>query len=352
MSTFSFPLPSSDPIRLYRYRDGLYAVDLLTAAIVHFDLFSWLDAHPSDFETLCREHGLAARPADVLVTLAAANGIVERRDGTIVVTTLGREHLTTRSPFNLAPYYASLKDRPVVQDFVRVLRTGKPAHWGGDAKGHDWHASMEQDDFARTFTAAMDCRGAYLGAALARHLDLSRHARLLDIGGGSGIYACALASAFPHLHATVFDQTPVDRIAARLIGERGFSDRVRVAAGNFFVDAWPDAHDVHLFSNVLHDWDRSDVDRLVQRSFDALPAGGLLIIHDACINADKTGPLPVAEYSAILMHSTQGQCYATSEYDASLTRAGFTDVAFMETVADRGMMIARKPGGPARFAGA
>jgi predicted O-methyltransferase YrrM len=349
---FPFSLPTSDPIRLYRYRDGLYAVDLLTAAIVHLDLFSWLDEHPSDVDTLCRELGLAARPADVLVTLAAANGIVERRDGAIVLTSLGREHLTRRSPFNLTPYYASLKDRPVVQDFVRVLRTGKPARWGGDEKGHDWHASMEQDAFAQTFTAAMDCRGVYLGTALARHLDLSRHARLLDIGGGSGIYACALASAFPHLRATVFDQAPVDRIAARLIAERGFADRVRVAPGNFFTDPWPDAHDVHLFSNVLHDWDHADVDRLVQRSFDALPPGGLLIIHEAFINAAKNGPLPVAEYSAILMHSTQGKCYATSEYDVSLTRVGFTDVAFIETVADRGVMIARKPGGPARFAGA
>jgi predicted O-methyltransferase YrrM len=347
-----FSSPTSDPIRLYRYRDGLYAVDLLTAAIVHLDLFSWLDEHPSDVDTLCRELGLAARPADVLVTLAAANGIVERRDDAIVLTALGREHLTRRSPLNLTPYYASLKDRPVVQDFVRVLRTGKPAHWGGDETGHDWHASMEQDAFAQTFTAAMDCRGVYLGTALARHLDLSRHARLLDIGGGSGIYACALASAFPHLHATVFDQAPVDRIAARLIAERGFADRVRVGPGNFFTDPWPDAHDVHLFSNVLHDWDHADVDRLVQRSFDALPPGGLLIIHEAFINAAKNGPLPVAEYSAILMHSTQGKCYATSEYDVSLTRAGFTDVAFMETVADRGVMIARKPGGPARFAGA
>ena len=39
--------PTTSPLSLYRYRDGLYAADLLTAAIVEFDFFTWLDAHPS-----------------------------------------------------------------------------------------------------------------------------------------------------------------------------------------------------------------------------------------------------------------------------------------------------------------
>jgi hypothetical protein len=31
-----------DPTPLYRIRDGVYAPDLLIAAVVEFDLFSWL----------------------------------------------------------------------------------------------------------------------------------------------------------------------------------------------------------------------------------------------------------------------------------------------------------------------
>ena len=33
---------------------------------------------------------------------------------------------------------------------------------------------------------------------------------MLDIGGGSGIYACSLVAHHPQLCATVFDQRPVD----------------------------------------------------------------------------------------------------------------------------------------------
>jgi hypothetical protein len=274
-----FGLPATDPVRLYRYRDGLYAADLLTAAIVYFDFFTWLADHPSDLAAICRHFDMQPRPADVLLTLCAANGLVESRDGRFAATGLAREHLTNGSPYCLAPYYASLKDRPVVQDFVRVLRSGRPAHWGGEEDGLDWHAAMETDAFATAFTAAMDCRGHLLGPALVAALDVTGRARVLDIGGGSGVYACALAAAHPHLSAVVLEQAPVDRIARRLIAERGYADRVDVHTGDLFRDPWPADCDVHLFSNVLHDWDVPEVRRLLALSARTLPPGGLFLLH-------------------------------------------------------------------------
>ena len=94
---------------------------------------------------------------------------------------------------------------------------------------------MEKPEFAEMFTAAMDCRGTVLGQALAAAIDLSSHSHLLDIGGGSGIYACCLAHAFPDLTATVFEKPPVDAIAARKIDGRGLASRITVTPGRQFV---------------------------------------------------------------------------------------------------------------------
>jgi predicted O-methyltransferase YrrM len=220
------------------------------------------------------------------------------------------------------------------------LRSGQPAHWGAAEEGQDWHAAMEDDVFAQTFTDAMDCRGLFLAQVLASRVDLSGRRALLDIGGGSGIYACVLAASHPGLRAVVFDQAPVDRIARRLIAARDCEARVTVHAGSFFTDPWPAGCDVHLFSNVLHDWGTAEVEQLLARSFEALPPGGLIVIHEAFINDDKTGPKAVAEYSALLMHSTRGKCYATSEYAPMLVAAGFEDVTYRDTAADRGVMTA------------
>ena len=335
-------VPVTDPVDIYRVRDGIYAPDMLLAAIVHLDLFSWLDGNPATRADVCRAFETTARPTDVMLTLFAAMGLVEARDEVFHLTPLAREHLVKTSPWFLGPYYESLKNRPVALDLMKVLRTGKPANWGSQKDGKDWHLAMETEEFAAQFTAAMDCRGVYLAQALAKALDLSQRRHLLDIAGGSGVYACSLVTHHPRLVATVFEKSPVDRIAARAIADRGCSEKVTVVAGDMLAGALPAGADVHLYSNVLHDWDEPVVRQLITTSFDALAPGGLIVIHDAFLNAAKDGPLHVAEYSVLLMHSSEGRCYATREMEQYLADAGFRDASYRDTAAARGVMIATK----------
>ena len=339
----SNPLPTTDPVEIYRYRDGLYAVDLLTAALTEFDFFTWLDRNPADKTAICEGLAIAERPADVMLTLFAANGYIAFDGSVFRITELAREHLVRTSPFFIAPYYASLKDRPVVRDFVTILRTGKPANWGSYKDEKPWSDAMLTDEFATTFTAAMDCRGVYLGAAMSRALDPLGRTQLLDIAGGSGIYACAIVAQHPQIRATVFERPPVDRIARTMIKKRGAAGKVDVIAGDMFKEPLPRGFDLHLYSNVLHDWDVDKVRPLLAASFAALEPGGMVIVHDAHLNADKTGPLPVAKYSALLMSVTEGKCYSTREMETLLHKTGFTDVHFTPTVADRSIITALKP---------
>lgn len=334
--------PTTDPTPIYRYRDGLYAVDLLTAAIVEFDFFTWLAEHPSDLTTICQHFNIVERPADVMLTLFSAMGLIRSINGRFELTTEGHEHLVSSSQWFLGPYYASLKDRPVVVDMIRVLRTGKAANFASNKNEKEWAKAMEGEDFAKRFTAAMDCRGVYLAQAAAKHVDLSKNRQLLDIAGGSGIYACSFAAHNANLRATVFEKLPVDAIARQMIASRGFAERVNVFAGDMFRDAFPADCDVHLFSNVLHDWDVPLVRDLLKKSSEALPRGGMMIIHDAHINADKSGPLPVASYSALLMNITEGKCYSTTEMTGYLTAVGFGNFHFAETAADRSVLTAIK----------
>ena len=114
-------------------------------------------------------------------------------------------------------------------------------------------------------------------------------------------------------------------------------------AGDMLHEPLPHGHDVHLISNVLHDWDLPAVDTILTASCAALPPGGLLVIHDAHLNEDKTGPLPVAAYSVMLMHATEGRCYGVGEMFERTAAAGFRDQAFVETAGDRSVVTARKP---------
>jgi len=334
--------PVTDPLALYRGRDAIVATDLLAAAMVHLDFFTWLADHPATLGAICAHFEIHPRPADVLMTLLTAMGLTTISGGVFHLTVRAREHLTTGSPWNLTPYYTSMKDRPQTLDMLKVLRTGKPANWGSyDPQA--WAQAMEREDFAGPFTAAMDCRGVLLGPAMARKLDLSANKALLDIAGGSGIYSCALVANHPHLRAAVFEKKPVDRIARENIAKRGYGEKVDVIVGDMFADAWPTGFDVHLISNVLHDWDEEPVRKLLAKSFAALPAGGSLIVHDVHINAEKTGPLHAAEYSALLMNITEGKCYSVGEMRGFLGELGFEWADYQPTAVGRSFILAKKP---------
>ena len=64
--------------------------------------------------------------------------------------------------------------------------------------------------------------------------------------------------------------------------------------------------------------------------------------HDAFINAEKTGPLHVAEYSALLMQITEGKCYSIGEMRSYLAATGFEWRAQQDTAVARGFIIAER----------
>jgi SAM-dependent methyltransferase len=338
--------PQTDPTPLYRARDELYAEDMLIAALKGFDFFTWLDANPSSNAAIARHFDFHLRPVDVMTTLFVAKRLIARdgpgTDDVLRLTPLGREHLVALSPWFLGPYFPRVSDRPIARDLIAILKTDRPANYASRKDEDDWHTAMENEAFAEEFLAAMDIRGRLTAQALARAVDLGGGRRLLDVAGGSGIFACALAARFEDLRAAVYEKPPVDRIAARAIARRGFSSRVGVVAGDMLSDPLPDGYDVHLFSNVLHDWDVPIVRQLIRASAAALPAGGQIVIHDTFLDAGKNGPLPVAAYSVLLMHVTQGRCYGVSEIAWWLREEGFSEPVHVGGAAHRSALVARR----------
>ena len=335
--------PLNDPTLIYRVRDSVAAADALAAAIVHLDLFTHLDREPTDLAGICRRHSLRPRPADVLCTLLAAHGLLVRdAAGRFTPTATAREFLTPGGGCDARPYWRAMADKPGVADFLAVLRTGRPANWPGEEGEADWHAAMRTEEFAEAFTAAMDCRGRVLAPALAAAVDCGAARRLLDVGGGSGVYSIALTERFERLAATVLEAAPVDAIARRTIIAAGMGDRINVVAADMFTVAWPTGHDVHLFSNVLHDWEETECRRLLQASAASLSPGGRILIHDMLLDDDKAGPPWAAEYSVLLATVTRGRLYSAAEIGVWLAELGFEVVARAPTALGRTVLSAAR----------
>lgn len=330
------------PHRILALRESSFAADLFIVAVSDFDFFNRLDSSPADIDTICDSLGIQKRPADVMLTLFKSYGFIAEKRGLYYLTDVAREYLSGKSDFNLSSYVSSLKNRPICRDMKNTLLTGRPANWAADEDGSDWATAMEDERFAESFTAGMDSRGAYLAQGMVKVLDLRGYRNILDIGGGSGIYAIVLLENNPHLRAAVFEKPPVDSVAEYAIRKHGLQDRIGVVAGNLFEDSLPAGYDVHLFSHVLHDWNFDKVRIILKNSFDNLEPGGKVIVHDAHINQARKGPVSVAEYSVLLMFMSEGKCYSRGEMKDLLVETGFKDIRHRATIYNRSVITGTK----------
>jgi hypothetical protein len=141
----------------------------------------------------------------------------------------------------------------------------------------------------------------------------------------------------------LFEKPPVDKIATTGLEKRGIKNDITVYGGDMFKDKIPNGFDIHLYSHAFHDWDIETNRLLVRKSFESLNEGGLIMIHDAHINKEKTGLISVAEYSVLLMFSTAGKCYSFGELENLLEFEGFENIKFKETIGNRSIITGQKP---------
>jgi 3-hydroxy-5-methyl-1-naphthoate 3-O-methyltransferase len=133
-------------------------------------------------------------------------------------------------------------------------------------------------------------------------------------------------------------------IAADKIADAELRDRITVHGGDFFADALPPGHDVHLYSMIMHDWNQEHDRLLLRKSFDALPNSGMIIISELLVDDDKTGPPAAALMSLNMLIETEGN-YTASEYTglAEGRRLRRARTVRFDAPGANGAVIARKP---------
>ena len=92
-----------------------------------------------------------------------------------------------------------------------------------------------------------------------------------------------IALIHDHLRGGGFDLPVVEKEFVDYVGSHNLSGRLRFLAGDFFRDPLPRA-DVLIMSRILHDRDVSTRAVLIGKAFEALPAGGALIISETLID--------------------------------------------------------------------
>lgn len=346
---YGFPATSLDPTQLFDIVRWGLGSELFAAAVSHFRLFELIAKQPMSFDALSRELGLAPRAATVLIVAIRAMGLLtEDSQHRLELTPIAREHLVPGGEFYMGDYVGLSAEQPGVLNIVQRLRSNQPIEAKKDDPGAAFifrdgmESAMDHDDSARRLTMALAGRARIVAPALAERFSLKGAKRLLDLGGGTGLYSIGLLKANPELRAVVWDRGPVLNVAREMGQKYGVLDRLELVPGDMFGDPVPAGCDVMLLSNILHDWDIPECQRLLDRCAGALPPGGQLLIHDVFLNDQMDGPLPIALYSTALFVITEGRAYSAAEYRKMLKQAGLEPGEIVSTLVHCGVLPAKK----------
>ena len=149
--------------------------------------------------------------------------------------------------------------------------------------------------------------------------------RLLDVGGGHGMYSIALCRRYPALTATIFDSAQALEAARQNISQEQMEERISVQAGNFLTDDLGQGYDVSLIFNIVHGFSPEQNIDLLRKVAGALNVGGMIIIAEQ-IAGKATGSAARAVAQILGMsyfHLLGGRTYTFEEIAGWLTIVGF-----------------------------
>jgi hypothetical protein len=82
---------------------------------------------------------------------------------------------------------------------------------------------------------------------------------------------------------------------------------------------------------IFHDWPPERCRFFAQKSFDSLPSGGRIMIHEMLFNDDRTGPFPVVAFNVDMLIAMPGQQYSKAELSTMLKEVGFRKIEVKPT---------------------
>ncbi|KVE39315.1 methyltransferase [Burkholderia sp. TSV86] len=288
-------------------------------------LFRKLAARACTLDEIGASLGLARRPAEALVSASVALGFVRRDAERFTLTALGEDLLLPGSPTYFGAFWDLMYDNSgtfSIAGLDAALERNAPRVYGEE--GGIFHLHQQDAALGMRFMYAMQSISAAHAPVWPAKLDLAAHRMMLDIGGGPGTQALGALSIWPSLRATIFDLPAVCEQGRALVDE---SCRARVAfhPGDMWRDPFPRA-DLHFYSNVFHDWPADKNAFLARKSFDALPSGGRIVLHEVLYRDDKSGPPAAAAFSLMMISWAEGEQYTSHALSAMLADAGFVSI--------------------------
>lgn len=293
------------------------------SAVIRLDLLETLRDGPLAPGELARRLDLPVRSMDRLLIASEPLRLVARRGG-------GRWGLGYRGAAVLGNpgLVAMVRHHDILYrelaDPVALLRRGGGTEMGAFwpyARGAGDVSEAEVADYSRLMSASQH----FIADEVMAAYPFGRHRHVLDVGGGEGTFALALAARHPALRVTVLDLPAVAERARGRFASSGHGDRLAAVDGDFIRSALPPGADAVTLLRVVHDHDDEVALALLRRVAEALPPEGRLVLAEPMAGA-PAAPGIASYFAFYLLAMGSGRPRTAGELATLLHRAGFRTV--------------------------
>ena len=316
-------LPPIDDTQIWDSMLSLYNTHAIALAL-ELQVFEAFDA-PMSVEELVSKTGYSTRGIKALLAMLKIRGLLDRHEGRYQLNNLSRTYMLKDSPYYWGPFFSwTSASLPNYKIYMENIRDGETKEEREAADG--WESGEMDPEFARTITDYMHCHSIASAVGMSQTCDFSCVNKLLDVGGGSGCYAIAIANANTDMQATIMELKPVCAVAEDYIAKAGLSDRVDTKAVDMFREAWPEGYDAHFFANVFHDWSFETCAELAKKSYASLAPGGRICLQEMLLDEGEDNPAAPVAFSFLMTWGTKGQQFTLDELRGILESAGFKNI--------------------------
>ena len=300
---------------------GLYSYTPVAVAIVELGIPGLLAGTALTAEEVASAAGTAPDATARLLRAGMAVGLLATDpSGRFTLTETGNRlgpgngSLGDLAGFWLAPIRDAMAG---LADHVRSGRRVNPA-----APGGLWDYLGRHPDNAARFSRAMGYVTSRLLAALtAAGYRPPPCQRIVDVGGSRGTLLAWFLKAVPGATGVVLDRAESLAAAPGYLASAGVADRAELVAGNFLAEV-PDG-DLHVLSQVMHNWDDENVRRIAGNCARAARPGGSLVVIEYAL---PSAPEPANGHlqDILMMVLFGGRERTLEEHRELIEPAGYT----------------------------
>lgn len=316
-----------DTTRLQRLARA-YTETAVFYAAIDLELFTHVSQGADSIAAIAAATGTSELNAERLVAVTLAMGLLEKDSDGALVNAADCEKFMVKGGERYAGPWMTFTRGEVPQWFNLTEKLTDPRP--PSELGLYDNITVER---ARSYHAATYSIGMGAGRRFCRQVDLSGRHKMMDLGGGSGAYSINAVQNFEGLTAVVFDLPPVTVVTEEYLERNGVTDRVSTMGGDFINDDLPSGCDVAVMASNLPIYDGPNIQRVVQKAFDALLPGGEMHLVGETLNSDGIGPLDAALWGMAEIHyGSGGRSHSDAECIGYFKNAGFVDVENIDFV--------------------